>query len=128
MGLTALVVDDDPAVRDMLDLVLGLEGFTVVGASDGVEGLEAARELRPDVIILDVMMPGLDGRTVATRLREDPELGDIPLVLCSALTSAEDTWAGWQTGADSYVSKPFDNQRLVGEILRAIAARRADAT
>lgn len=117
--MRALVIDDDPTIAEMLGVVLGLEGYQVAVARDGHEGLAAARQQRPDVIILDVMMPSLDGWAVADTLREDPELRTIPIVFCTARSSADDVWAGWQLGATSYVSKPFVNEELVGEVLRA---------
>ncbi len=117
--MRALVIDDDPTISEMLAVVLGLEGYQVTVASDGHEGLAAARQQRPDVIVLDVMMPSLDGWAVADALREDPELRTIPIVFCTAKSSADDVWAGWQRGATSYVCKPFVNEELVGEVLRA---------
>lgn len=118
MSIRILVADDDPSVRSMLELVLGLEGFEVVTAVDGADALRRVSEFVPDVLILDVMMPGATGHEVARRLRTIPRLTDIPIIFCSALTSTDDTWAGWQLGAHSYVAKPFDNEHLIGEVLR----------
>ena len=114
-----LVIEDDPAIADMLMLVLQVEGFSVVVASDGERGLGLARERRPDVIVLDVMMPVVDGWAVAEDLRHDPVLVDVPIVFCTSKADADSTWRGWQLGAASYVTKPFDNDELIGELLRA---------
>lgn len=118
--LNALVIDDDPGMREAFDLLLSFEDFETRLAEDGATGLRMAREQRPDVIVLDVMMPGLDGRDVARDLRADPRLREVPIVFCSALSDESDIWAGWQAGANSYVPKPFDPDRLISEILRVL--------
>lgn len=125
MSLRVLVADDDPSVRSMLQMVLGLEGFEVHTAVDGPDALRRAAEIRPDVIVLDVMMPGASGHDVARRLKTIPGLVDIPVVFCSALSSADETWAGWRLGADSYVAKPFENEHLISELLRVTGANAA---
>lgn len=125
--LNALVIDDDAAMRDTLELLLSLEDFEIRLAADGTTGLRMAREQRPDVILLDVMMPGLDGRDVARDLRSDQHLRDVPIVFCSALSDESDIWAGWQAGANSYVPKPFDPDRLISEVLRVIYPTRLAA-
>ncbi|HEX9888681.1 MAG TPA: response regulator [Nitriliruptorales bacterium] len=118
MSLRVLIADDDPSVRSMLELVLGLEGFEVLTVPDGVQALRVVQDFDPDVIVLDVMMPVANGHEVARRLKAIPKLRDIPLVFCSALSSGSDTWEGWQLGADSYIAKPFDNERFIDELLR----------
>lgn len=119
--MRALIIDDDPTIREMLDLVLTLEGFEVDLASDGVQGVASAEAVTPDVIVLDVMMPDVTGWDVAARLAEHPRLSHVPIVFCTAMAGEQETWRGWQLGAASYVPKPFDNDRLVDEVLRAIA-------
>lgn len=120
--MRALVIDDDPTIGEMLAVVLGMEGYEVVVARDGLAGVEAARQHRPDVVVLDVMMPTLDGWAVADMLREDPALRTIPIVFCTAMTSEDAVWSGWLRGAASYVCKPFVNDQLVAEVLRATHA------
>lgn len=127
MGFKALVVDDDRAIREAVQMLLSFEDFEVRLAGDGLTGLRMAREERPDVIILDVMMPGLDGYGVAERLGADPSLSDVPIVFCSALAGEADVWEGWLGGAASYVPKPFDVDRLVSEVLRVVTAPRSGA-
>ena len=116
----ALVIDDDEGMREAFEMLLSLEDFDTRMAADGTDGLRMARERRPDVIVLDVMMPGLDGRDVARDLRADPRLRDVPIVFCSALSDESDIWAGWQAGANSYVPKPFDPARFISEVLRVL--------
>ncbi|MGH3443085.1 MAG: response regulator [Nitriliruptorales bacterium] len=116
--LSVLVVDDEPGIRQMLDMALSVRGMTVTGASDGASGLAAARAKTPDVIICDVMMPGMDGFEVTRRLRSDPHLRDIPVILLTALAGDMDQWQGWSAGAASYVTKPVDPELLVSEVKR----------
>ncbi len=109
-----LVIDDDPAVCDMMRRFLSKEGFRVETSSGGEEGLRLARELHPDAITLDVMMPSMDGWTVLTTLKADPELADIPVIM---LTIIDDKNMGYALGASDYMTKPVDRDRLVS-ILR----------
>jgi GAF domain-containing protein/CheY-like chemotaxis protein len=107
---TVLVIDDETAVRDLMQRFLGKEGFRVVTAAGGEEGLRRARELRPDAITLDVMMPGMDGWTVLSALKADPEVADIPVIM---LTIVDDRNLGYALGASDYLTKPIDRERLV---------------
>jgi CheY-like chemotaxis protein len=107
---TVLVIDDDAAVRDLMQRFLAKEGFRVVTASGGEEGLRRARELRPDAITLDVMMPGMDGWAVLSALKADPDVADIPVVM---LTIVDDKNLGYALGASDYLTKPIDRERLV---------------
>ena len=107
---TVLVIDDEAAVRDLMHRFLGREGFHVVTAASGEEGLRRARELQPDAITLDVMMPGLDGWAVLSALKADPDLADIPVVM---LTIVDDKNLGYTLGAADYLTKPIDRERLV---------------
>ncbi len=116
--LRVLAVDDDPTVRDMLELILELEGFDVRLAATGHEALHLAQVWEPDVVLLDVMMPGFDGFHVAAQLRERASTAGIPIVFVSAKAGADDVLTGWQHGAESYITKPFDTDELVDEIIR----------
>jgi PAS domain S-box-containing protein len=107
---TVLVVDDDPAVRDMLSRFLTKEGFYVITATNGAEGLQRAREVRPRVITLDVMMPGMDGWSVLQALKADPVLRGIPVIM---LTIVDDRNLGHALGASDYVNKPVDRAHLI---------------
>ena len=117
--MRVLVIEDDPAIAEMLQMLLEVEGFDVVSAPDGARGLQEAQQLRPDVILLDVMLPGVNGWGVAEALRSDPSLASVPIVFCTSKSDAQSTWRGWQLGAASYVTKPFDNEELIGELIRA---------
>jgi CheY-like chemotaxis protein len=116
---TVLVVDDDPAFRDLVTRFLGKEGFRVVPARDGDEGLIQARLLHPNLIILDVLMPGLDGWAVLAALKAEPTLADIPVVM---LTMVDDRSKGFALGASEYLTKPLDRGRLAA-ILQKYRAR-----
>ncbi|OQY58126.1 MAG: hypothetical protein B6245_13475 [Desulfobacteraceae bacterium 4572_88] len=107
---TVLVIDDDPNVRDMMQRFLSKEGFHVETASDGQEGLACAKELRPATIILDVMMPEMDGWAVLNELKAEPELADIPVIM---LTIMDEKNMGYALGASDYMTKPIDRERLV---------------
>jgi len=112
---TVLVIDDDPAVRNLMRRFLSKEGFRVEEAPAGDVGLRMAREVRPDVITLDVMMPGLDGWSVLTALKADPSLAGIPVVM---LTILDDRSVGFQLGASEYLTKPIDRPLLVSVLRR----------
>jgi CheY-like chemotaxis protein len=107
---TVLVIDDEAAVRDLMQRFLGKEGFRVVTAAGGEEGLRRARELRPDAITLDVMMPGIDGWAVLSALKADRDVADIPVIM---LTIVDDKNLGSALGAADYLTKPIDRERLV---------------
>ncbi|HET9488788.1 MAG TPA: GAF domain-containing protein [Methylomirabilota bacterium] len=107
---TVLVIDDEAAVRDLMQRFLSKQGFRVVTASGGEEGLRRARELRPDAITLDVMMPGMDGWAVLSALKADAEVADIPVIM---LTIVDDRNLGYALGAADYLTKPIDRERLV---------------
>jgi len=105
-----LVIDDDPDVRQLLQRHLSAEGFRVLTAAGGEEGLRIAREVRPRAITLDVMMPGMDGWSVLTELKKDPRLAQIPVVLCTIL---DDKNLGFALGASEFLTKPVDRAQLV---------------
>jgi PAS domain S-box-containing protein len=106
---TVLVIEDDPATRDLLKRFLNKDGFRVKTVAEGEEGLRLARELQPDVITLDVMLPGLDGWAVLTELKADPALADIPVVM---LTIVDNKNLGYALGASDYLTKPIQRERL----------------
>ncbi len=107
---TLLVIDDDPSARELINRFMLKEGYTVYTADDGEMGLKMARELHPDVITLDVMMPRMDGWSVLNALKSDPQLSSIPVVM---LTMVSDQNMGYALGAADYVTKPIDRDRLV---------------
>ena len=114
-GSLVLVIDDDPTVRDLMRRSLDKEGFRVEHAAGGEEGLRLARELRPDAITLDVMMPGMDGWAVLAALKSDPELAEIPVVM---VTIVDDKNLGYALGAADYLTKPIDRERLAAVLTK----------
>ncbi|MEE8142788.1 MAG: response regulator, partial [Planctomycetota bacterium] len=106
---TVLVIDDDPTVHDLMHRFLSKEGVRMVAAADGEEGLRLAKKLRPAVITLDVLMPGMDGWAVLTALKADPALADIPVIM---LTIVDEKNMGYTLGATDYLTKPVDWERL----------------
>jgi len=119
-----LVVDDEVAIVRVLRDRLEMEGFEVLVAYDGAEGVEVARRERPDLIILDIIMPHMDGLTAARILREDPETAHIPIVMLTARGQESDEKAGYQAGAVRYFTKPFSIRQLVREIQAILAETR----
>jgi CheY-like chemotaxis protein len=120
-----LVVDDDPLILEVLRTVLDLEEFRVTTATDGEAGLRALAEDRPDVVVCDVMMPGLDGLEVCRRIKADPATADLPVVLLTARDRAEDRRAGEEAGCDAYLTKPFSPLYLIDVISEVRTARPA---
>jgi two-component system response regulator MprA len=115
-----LVVDDDPSVREALELVLDLNGFGVASAADGTEAMRTLSLVRPDAVILDVLMPGLDGLEVCRRMRA---VGDrTPVLMLTARAEVSDRVAGLEAGADDYLVKPFASEELIAR-LRALLRR-----
>lgn len=113
MNKRVLVVDDDQSIQRVLVQTLQLEGYEVATASDGVEAMETLAGQLPDVVILDVMMPKLDGLDVLKRMRADERTQTVPVILLTARSSQEDIWEGWQSGVDYYMTKPFDVEELL---------------
>jgi CheY-like chemotaxis protein len=113
-----LVVDDDEVIRQLITVNLELEGFEVHTAVDGQDCVERIKEIQPDVVTLDVMMPRLDGWDTAARLRGDPELAGIPIVLLTARAQEADMERGTKIGVDAYLTKPFDPDELIETVRR----------
>jgi DNA-binding response OmpR family regulator len=116
-----LIVDDDPVIRRMLELTFESEGYDVRTAGDGVEGLEAIRAGKPDVVILDIMMPRLDGIRVMQELNDDDDLRGLPVILLSAKATSLDVELGLKAGAADYVTKPCDPIELVDRVRSVLA-------
>ena len=113
-----LVVDDEAVIRQLIAINLELEGFEVHQAVDGLDAVDMARTVDPDVVTLDVMMPGLDGWATAQRLRADPSTSRARIVMISARTRPADVERGRDAGADEYVTKPFDPDDVVAAVRR----------
>ena len=117
-----LVIEDDAKTRETIALYLAREGFTFAGAADGPSGLAAARAKPPDLVVLDLMLPGLDGLAVCRELRR---VSAVPIIMLTARTTDEDVRKGLDLGADDYVAKPFSPRTLVARI-RAVLRRTRD--
>lgn len=111
-----LVVEDEPDVLSLLTLMLKSQGYNVITAVDGSEALEKARAEVPDLIILDIMLPKLDGYKVARMLKFDENYSHIPIVMLTAKIQEKDKEIGLEMGADEYITKPFDTAELLQKI------------
>jgi|SRR5687767_15042998 len=120
MAKKVLIADDEPLNAEMLALVFAYWGYEVVSAADGREALKRAKEAKPDALLLDVLMPEMEGVAVTRAVRDDPELGTCPVVLFS---SADESEVGWrEAGADAFLQKPIDVRRLPELVDRLLAA------
>jgi two-component system response regulator MtrA len=122
MKSRVLVVDDDPALAEMLTIVLRGEGFDTAVVGDGTRALPAVRDLRPDVVLLDLMLPGMNGIDVCRAIRSE---SGVPIVMLTAKTDTVDIVLGLESGADDYVVKPFKPKELIARIRARV--RRTDA-
>jgi len=111
-----ILIEDDPDIRDLVQYSLGQEGFVVNTYSDGSTGLIAAQKDRPDLILLDVMLPGLTGNEVCKKLKADRSTEDIPIIFLTARSGEIDKMIGFEIGADDYVSKPYSPRELAARI------------
>ncbi len=125
MKPTALVVDDDLFIRQVLHDLLSSAGFKVVQAGDGQEALQEARRTAPDVILLDVVMPVMDGREACRQFRSDPRFKFTPIILMTARSDLEASVNPFQVGADDYLSKPLDGQELIARVQGGILKKQA---
>jgi DNA-binding response OmpR family regulator len=111
-----LVVDDEEYIQHILNFSFGAEGYDVVTASDGEEGVSKARNEKPDVIVMDIMMPRMDGYEACKKIKADPQTKDIPVILLTAKGRDSDRKLGSEVGADDYVVKPFSPGRLIERV------------
>jgi DNA-binding response OmpR family regulator len=118
----ALIVEDEPRIRELVALHLGLEGLACVQTGDGDEALRLARAERFDIIVLDLMLPGLDGVTVCRAIRRGSEHADVPILMLTARSEESDKVLGLDSGADDYLTKPFGVRELVARV-RALLRR-----
>lgn len=123
MSIRILVVDDDPGISEMVAIVLEAEGFEVTVCANGNNVLPIFRNEHPDLVLLDVMLPGQDGVSVCAALREE---SDVPIVMMSAKTDSVDVIAGLEAGADDYVTKPFDNSVLLARVKARLRHQKAE--
>jgi two-component system alkaline phosphatase synthesis response regulator PhoP len=111
-----LVVDDENYILHILDFSLGAEGYEVITAENGEEAVRKAREEKPDLVVLDIMMPKMDGFEACRTIKRDAELAHTPVILLSAKARDIDQKQGYEAGADDYITKPFSPSRLVDRV------------
>ena len=121
-----LILEDEPDIREILEYALKRDGFDVISATDGQAGLAAARRLVPDLILLDLMLPGMDGLEVCRQIRGDPSTAGIALIMVTAKGEESDVVLGLGLGADDYIAKPFKPHELVART-RAVLRRTRQA-
>jgi two-component system response regulator MtrA len=119
-----LVADDDVDIRELVEFKLSTLGHDVVAVADGAAAIEACRAQRPDLAVLDVMMPGVSGLDAIRAIRADPALADLPVILLTARAQESDVETGFDSGADDYITKPFSPRELASRV-QALLSRSA---
>ncbi len=118
MAITILIVDDEPSGRETVEAILDGHGYNLEFAENGPQALEKARNIHPDVILLDVMMPGMNGFEVCANIRQNSRLAGIPIIFLTALDDQQSLLDGLEAGADEFITKPYDpddlRARLIG--------------
>ena len=125
-GQKILIIDDEHNLVDAISNILKHEGFVTIEAFDGESGLKKAQQEKPHIIILDIMMPGMDGFEVLKRLKEDPSTADIPVIMLTAKTEDSAVIESWRKGADFYIPKPFEIDELLHVIELIMQAKYKD--
>ncbi len=118
-----LIADDEEPVVRIVTVNLELEGYEVIPAYDGAEAWEKIKSEKPDLAILDIMMPEMDGWEVLEKIRSDPELKDMPVIMLTALAQAPDISRSWEMGAESHLTKPFDPLELITLVRRLLKVK-----
>ncbi|MGM0508617.1 MAG: response regulator transcription factor [Fusobacteriota bacterium] len=116
MNKKILLIDDEKDVSEVVEMLLTSEGYEVSVAYNGKEGIKKAKSKDLDLIILDIMMPGMDGIEVCERMRKDPELDEVPIVMFSAKLSSADKKVAFNVGADGFITKPFNSMGFISGI------------
>jgi DNA-binding response OmpR family regulator len=125
---TVVCIEDEPEMIDLVKLILGRKGFDLTGAMGGREGLEAVRRIKPDLVLLDLMMPDMDGWEVYQQMKADEQLSDIPVIVVTAKAQSIDKVLGLHIAkVDDYVTKPFGPQELLQSVERVLSKKRATA-
>ncbi len=121
MNEKILVIEDDPNALRFIEYTLKLEGYQVLSAKDGLEGIKKARDEHPSLIVLDIMLPGLDGYALCQQLRQKPETSLLPILMLSAKARQEDKDIGLRMGADDYLTKPADPAVIIAKVKALLA-------
>lgn len=122
-GKKILVVEDEKTLLKLESVLLKSKGYRVTGATSGTEALALVQRERPDLVLLDVMLPGMDGFKVCQHLKEAPETRDIPVVMLTSRTRQEDIARGREVGADEYITKPFQSAQVTRTVARLLGER-----
>ncbi len=123
-----LIIEDEADIRELISFNLEMSGYEVDKARDGEEGLALARSGGYDLIILDLMLPGMDGMKVCSMIRKDPETKSIPIIMLTARSEDEDIVAGLESGADDYITKPFSPRILIARVKTALRRNKKDSS
>jgi two-component system alkaline phosphatase synthesis response regulator PhoP len=121
-----LVIEDDPAISRLVDYSLRHEGYEVIAATNGLEGIRKANQEAPDLVILDVMLPGMDGFEICHQLRSEPETAGLPILMFSAKAQEIDRNTGLKVGADDYLPKPAAPAEIVNRVAKLLAKKERD--
>jgi len=121
-----LIVEDDPQTVKLIKFILEKEDYSTISAKDGEEGLQMARERKPDLIVLDLMLPGMDGYRVCEILKANPKTKEIPIIVLTALDTGADFEKALEKKADWYITKPFEPQHLLKRVSYLIEKRKED--
>ena len=116
MTKTILIVEDDPVASELIAYALNVEGYDTLVALNGEQGMSHARNHKPDLVVLDVMLPGMDGFEICRRLKAEPETAHMPILILSAKAQATDVKTGQEMGAEIYLTKPLDPSNLVEQV------------
>lgn len=127
MAEKILVVEDEPTNQEVAEVILASEGFEVLLAGNGQEGIDMARRAKPDLIVMDILMPVLDGLSATRELKSDPETAHIPILVVTAKASHSDRGAAEAAGCDAFLAKPYRNSVLVEAIRQLLPARSTPA-
>lgn len=111
-----LIIEDDQDIIDVIEFNLKKEGFSVISSKNGIDGLEKIKKLKPDIVVLDVMLPGIDGFSILRNVKIDKEISSIPIIMLTARDCEIDKINGLESGADDYISKPFSIRELIARI------------
>jgi len=128
MAKKILAVDDERHIVRLVQINLQKEGYDVTTASNGREALEKVAENKPDLIVMDVMMPEMDGFEALKRLKENPETAEVPVIMLTAKAQDADVFRGWQSGADLYLTKPFNPSELLTFVKRLLQSQPEETT